>query len=371
MTKASVGHEMRAYLQRIATGPELSKDLTEEETRRAVSAILSGTVDEVQTAVFLIAMRMKRETNAENRGGLRALLDHSNQVTASVNDVVHVADPFDGFTRGLPAAPFLPPVLAACGSPAVSSGAESVGPKYGATHRQVLRAAGFKVDLSPESAARQIEDPLCGWAYVDQRHTCPALHELVELRTKIVKRPLLTTLEVLLAPVLGKNATHLVTGYVHKPYPPVYSMLARQAGYTSAAIIRGVEGGVIASLNQASRLVRFCNAGEDEALRLDPSEIDLESPSRAVPLPNDLPGAEANGEDTGPRFDARASALAAAGAGREALHGRPGPMYDSLVYGGAVILCHLGQVSSLQEGAAASRQALEGGEALRRLDAAQ
>ncbi len=370
MIEASVGHEMRSYLQRIATGPELSKDLTEDETHLAVSAILSGTVDEVQTAVFLIAMRMKRETDAENRGGLRALLDHSNQITAGVNDVLHIADPYDGFTRGLPAAPFLPPILAACGSPVVSSGAESVGPKYGATHRQVLRAAGVNVDLSPASAARQIEDPLCGWAYVDQRHTCPALHALVELRTKIVKRPMLTTLEVLLAPVLGKNATHLVTGYVHKPYPPIYSMLARRAGYTSAAIIRGVEGGVIASLNQASRLVRFCNAGEDEALRIDPSEIGLQSPSRAVPLPNDLSGAEANGEDIGPRFDAGASAHAAAAAGREALQGRPGPMYDSLVYGGAVILSHLGQVSSLQEGATVSRQALERGEALRRLDAA-
>ena len=161
MTKASVGHEMRAYLQRIATGPELRKDLTEDEPHLAVSAFLSGTVDEVQTAVFLIAMRMKRETDAENRGGLRALLDHSNQITAGVNDVLHIADPYDGFTRGLPAAPFLPPILAACGFPVVSSGAESVGPKFGATHRQVLRAAGVNVDLSPASAARQIEDPLC------------------------------------------------------------------------------------------------------------------------------------------------------------------------------------------------------------------
>ena len=98
MTEASVGHEMRSYLQRIATGPELSKDLTEDETHLAVSAILSGTVDEVQTAVFLIAMRMKRETDAENRGGLRALLDHSNQITAGVNDVLHIADPYDGLS---------------------------------------------------------------------------------------------------------------------------------------------------------------------------------------------------------------------------------------------------------------------------------
>ncbi len=370
MTKASVEQEMRAYLQRIATGPELSKDLTEEETCRAVSAILDGVADEVQSAIFLIALRMKRETNAENRGGLRALLDHSIQVTSSINDVVHIADPFDGFTRGLPAAPFLPSVLAACGVATLSSGAESVGPKYGATHRQVLRAIGINVELSPASAARQLEAPRCGWAYVDQRYTCPGLHALVELRTRIVKRPMLTTLEVLLAPVLGQDATHLVTGYVHKSYPPVYSMLARQAGYASAAIVRGVEGGVIASLNQTSRLVRFCNPGDDEAVRLDPFEIGLESASRAVPLPDHLPSVDLN-DGIGLRVDAGAVALAAAAAGQNALRGQPGPMYDSLVYGGAVILWHLGHVSTLQEGAAAARKTLDSGEALRRLEAAQ
>ncbi|GIT48470.1 MAG: hypothetical protein Ct9H300mP14_03980 [Gammaproteobacteria bacterium] len=58
---------------------------------------------------------MKRETDAENCGALRALLDSTVQVRSDVADILHVTDPFDGFVRGLPGAPFLlqslPPVV--------------------------------------------------------------------------------------------------------------------------------------------------------------------------------------------------------------------------------------------------------------------
>ena len=80
MTNTAVDLEMRSYLQRIATGPELSKDLSEEEAYRAMTHILAGSADEVQSAIFLIALRMKRETDAENCGALRVLLDSTVQV---------------------------------------------------------------------------------------------------------------------------------------------------------------------------------------------------------------------------------------------------------------------------------------------------
>ncbi|GIT48469.1 MAG: hypothetical protein Ct9H300mP14_03970 [Gammaproteobacteria bacterium] len=103
-----------------------------------------------------------------------------------------------------------------------------------------------------------------GWAYVDQRYACPDLHQLVDLRSRIVKRPFLTTLEVCWLLFWVRKSTHLVTGYVHKPYPPIYAMLARRAGFASAAIVRGVEGGVIASLNQPSKLLRFTADRDNE-----------------------------------------------------------------------------------------------------------
>ena len=220
---------MRSIIKRIATGPELSKDISREEARLGMRFVLDGAVDPVQAGVFLIALRMKRETDEENEGILEALLEVTERVTAPVDSVADLADPYDGFTRTLPASPFLPAVLAACGVPAVSHGVETMGPKYGVTHRQVLAAAGVPVDLGPAQGAEQLGDPAVGWAYVDQKGFCPKLHDLSGLRTLIVKRPAITTCEAILGPIRGRIGTHLVTGYVHKPYPRIYALLARHA----------------------------------------------------------------------------------------------------------------------------------------------
>ena len=64
---------MHSIIQRIATGPELSKDLELEEAKAGMQAILRGEIDDVQSAIFLIALRMKRETEAENKGILSAI----------------------------------------------------------------------------------------------------------------------------------------------------------------------------------------------------------------------------------------------------------------------------------------------------------
>jgi anthranilate phosphoribosyltransferase len=372
ISQINYGHclmTMRQYIQKIATGPELSKDLSREEASDGMRRILSGDADPVQAAIFLIALRMKRETMPENLGVLDALLEVTDQATSAVDDVLDLSDPFDGFTRGMPAAPFLPPVLAACGIATVGNGAESIGPKYGATHRKVLRAAGVNVDLSSAQAARRLADERIGWAYVDQRAACPKLHDLVQLRTKIVKRPCLTTLEVLLGPVRGAQRTHLLTGYVHKPYPPIYTELARASGYDSAIIVRGVEGGVIPSLNQPSKL--FCYQGEeaDKEVRLDPAEFAIQSVERAVPLPQDLPGQKADDDIKG-SIDADVLAQAAAQAGIGALAGESGPVRESLVYGAALCLIQLGRCPDAASAVEAVRGVIDGGHAARRLEAA-
>ena len=72
---------MRSILQRIATGPELSKDISREEACAGMRLILDGKVDPVQAGVFLIALRMKRETDDENRGLLDAILEATREAT--------------------------------------------------------------------------------------------------------------------------------------------------------------------------------------------------------------------------------------------------------------------------------------------------
>ena len=79
----------------------------------------------------------------------------------------------------------------------------------------------------------------------------------------MIKRQVLTTVEVLSKPIQGRKKTHFVTGYVHKPYPPVYADLAREAGFDTACIVRGVEGGVIPSLRQTGKYFHYHDRGAE------------------------------------------------------------------------------------------------------------
>lgn len=355
---------MRSIIQRIATGPELSKDISREEARQGMHAILENRIDPIQTGIFFIALRMKRETDDEVLGVLDAVRATTATATAPVDEVVDIADPYDGYNRCLPAAPFLAPLLAELGIPAISHGLDSVGPKFGVTHRHVLAAAGVPVDLSPEQAAARLGDAGTGWSYVDQAHFNSRLHDLVPTRRQMVKRQVVTTVEVAAKPVVGRLKTHFVTGYVHKPYPPIYAMMARAAHYDSALIIRGVEGGVIPSLRQSGKFFRYEGEGELTEHEVDPVAIGIRQEVRSVPLP----GTAGEGEDEiAVALDIPATAKAAAEAGLAALSGQTGPTYDSLLLSAALILFHLGRVPSLAAGADRARAALDSARAAGRV----
>jgi len=355
---------MRSYLQRIATGPEMSKDLSLEDARSGMQLILEGKIHPVQAAVFLIALRMKRESDDENRGILDAIRQSTRFSETQVDDLIDIADPYDGFLRHLPASPFLPAVLAACGAPAVSHGLKSIGPKYGATHRQILSAADIDVELSPRQAAKRIADPQIGWSYVDQRHYNPALYNLVELRNLIVKRSCITTIEVMSGPVRAKGRTHLVNGYVHTAYKRIYLDLAKYAGYYSALIIKGIEGGIVPLLNKKVNCISYFGNNNNEEHELDPSGIGLSSDIKAVPLSGNLSASE-----TGDIKEAGAGtswklAQEAATEGLQALKGSPGLTRNSLIYAASICLVHIKKFDSMKTAAHHVSEVLDNGTAL-------
>ena len=367
---AAGGALMRSIIQRIATGPELSKDITRDEARRGMRLVLDGKVDPARTAVFLIALRMKRETDDENLGILDAILETTATVTAPVDEVVDLSDPYNGFNRNLPVSAFLPAVLAACGVPAISHGVETMAPKFGATHHRILAACGAPVASTPREVCARLADPGVGWAYCDQSVFNPRLHALAELRSLIVKRPALTTVEVMAGPVRGRRRTHVVTGYVHKPYARIYTMLARSAGFDSALIVRGIEGGIIPSLRQSAKVWTYHDGGEEHDMDISPDALSIKQTVRAVPLPEGIAGYRRKHDDTGGEVDGVAIARAAARTGRDALDGTPGPARDSLVYAAALVLQHTGRMKRLDEGAALARAVLDDGRARAHFDRA-
>lgn len=365
--KLTAALAMRSAIAKVATGPEYSKDLSFEEAKAAMDFVLSEDNDPVQTAVFFIGLRMKRETDDENKGILQSIKDTAITAQANVDELVDIADPYDGHSRGLPMSAFIAPVLAANGVAAVCHGLDYVGPKYGITQHNVLKAAGVNVDLTPAEAAKQIENSAFSWAYVDQASFAPRLHDLVDFRTRLIKRQVLTTVEVLVKPISAKGKTHLLTGYVHKAYPPIYAELARFSGYDSAMIVRGVEGGVIPSLQQPGKLWTYQDKGQESDIDLDPTSLGIQQESRAVVLPKDIPELKNQGAGIIKPFDTDIAAQRAADAGLAALNGEKGAAYNSLVYAASITLHHLGKAGSLEAAADMVRKTLDSGKALAHL----
>jgi len=347
---------IHSIIQRIATGPELSKNIETEEAEAAMSAILSGEIDEVQAAIFLIALRMKRETMEENIGILEALLKFTDCQKIDVDNLVDIGDPYSGYNRSIPISAFLPPLLAELGLPTLIHGLDSVSPKYGLTHRHINQALSINVDLSVSESKARVEDSDIGWSYVDQNQYCKPLHNLVPLRNKIVKRTVLNTVETLIGPLRGK-ITHSILGYVHRAYPPIYAALCEKVGFDSSLLIRGVEGGVVPSLRQKGFMISYHKGVEKARVETNPKLLGINSELRAIAFPKEF--------ENGIERDLLAEYTVNLGC--SALSGESGMFYDSLVYSASLILWHVNKKNSIEESASMVRQALDSGRVLKRL----
>jgi anthranilate phosphoribosyltransferase len=352
---------MISYLKRIATGPEKSKPISLAEAQDAMRLILDKAVSDVQAGVFLVALRMKRETDDENRGILSALREATCFAQAPLPELVDIADPYDGFKRHSPVSLFLLPLLAACGLPAISHGCQSVGPKFGVTHRQIFEQMGIRVDLTSAEAAARLADPHVGWVYLDQSVFCPALHDLIELRRLIVKRPCIATLEKLCGPVRAEK-NHLVIGYVHPGYEMQIPMAARHAGFHSCLTVKGVEGGVLLPMHRPMEGYIYTDGGDLRSLLFDPKEAGVETHIRSTPIP--LECKAATEEEIGSLITASAIQI-----GEKALSGKPGPGRDALVFSASAILYAVGHYSSLSDAAKEVCEKLDSGAALHRFKA--
>ena len=336
-SQTTAQQNMKSVIQRIATGPELSKNISREEAKQSMLDILNGEIDSVQSAIFLIALRMKRETMDENLGVHDAIIETTNTVKITTDNLVNIADPYDGFSRNLPSSLFLLPIIAELGFPILSHGVLSVGPKYGCTHNQTLKEIGYDTDNSLERVAERLENKKIGWAYADQSIFNPKLFSLMDLRKKIIKRPVITTVEVLVKPISSKH-DEFFTGFVHKPYPPIYLELSRNAKFDSATVIRGTEGGIIPSLRQTGKVHFYNKNNEDDSFfDVKPSDLEIIDATRAVDIPKDIIRTNTS-DKIESKVDASAIAKATMKSGLDALKGTNGPMKSCIHLGAAIML---------------------------------
>ena len=332
-----------------------------EEVRGALGAMLTGEVRPSLMAAFLIGQRMNIEDEEEIRAHLDAVLP-SEQVSAlQVEALTHFGQPFDGAARFFRPTLFVAAVRAALGRATVLHGVAEMPPKRGVTEEGVLAALGARVDLSLATAARCIEDPDVGFAYVSQREYAPRAYALRHLRTHIAKRPPWATTEKAQQLFAGATWNGMIAGFYHVGYEDKLLGLMQARGLDAGLVIKGEEG----SSHYGLRLGKPSDARR--------KAINYVQGFRRVGGALTTVACDVDPEEYGFYYEqsprpAEVSARAFAALGVAALKGEQGPVYDRIVINTGLIDYYLGLSASAEEGLAEAREAMDSGRALAHLE---
>ena len=227
------------------SGQKLLKkhDLTEAEIKDVYALIMSDAQPEPIKAVYLEALRLKSESPLENTSAYDAFWNVTKRKEIEHIDLIDLCYPYDGFNRFFNLGPFLASLLASIGYPTILHGTISQGPKYGITHAKLLDYAKKSTLQTHEQCILDLQSKTIGWTYCDIKQFHPILYHLQGLRARMVKRPVLATIEKHLQPIRSKSAHHVVAGYTHPPYKEkMVHILNHNHRCTSFVVFRGTEG---------------------------------------------------------------------------------------------------------------------------------
>eukprot|EP01041_Mallomonas_annulata_P008115 gene8115-16657_t len=179
------------------------ESLSATETEEIWKDVLAG-ADPIQVGALLVLLRSKGETPQEIAGMVRAMRSMCNpvHVTGQLLDIVGTGG--DGAdTINISTAAVI--LAAACGCKVAKAGNRSVSSKCGSA--DVLETLGVKIELSPESVAKGIEESNIGFMYAPINH--PTMKTVAPIRKSLGVR---TAFNILGPLTNAANAQHVVIG---------------------------------------------------------------------------------------------------------------------------------------------------------------
>lgn len=229
-------HPFAQYVRILGKGPNLSRPLTQEEARDAMTMVLRGEVEPVQLGAFLCLLRVKTET-PEEAAGLAAAIRASIPAPPGLSVDVDWAS-YAGKSRRLPYYLLAALALAQSGVSVFMHGAEghTAGRVYTS---QALAALGVPVASSLEQAAAQLRESR--FAYMTLEHLSPPLHAIMQLKSLLGLRSPIHTIARMVNPL---GAAFAINGVTHPPYLPVHQGAALLLGDRASAAFKG-DGGEV------------------------------------------------------------------------------------------------------------------------------
>lgn len=258
---------MQEFIAKIGKGPKAAKDLSWDEAKQAMKALIEGDATPAQVGAFFLAMRIKMESVTELASFTATARSYVAPVSVprelGVVDVPTYAGKQETF-HALAGAVI---VAASAGAAILMHGYDGIPGRPGTA--AILKALGVPIDLEPKHIGDEIAKK--GLAYLDIGLYHPPVYRFLEMRRELGVRNFFHPVARLLNPA---RATSQVVGLSHPPYFEKTVEVLRMLGCPRALVIRGVEGDPELSLASLTKVLEL----QDERitpLTLAPKDVGL------------------------------------------------------------------------------------------------
>jgi anthranilate phosphoribosyltransferase len=315
-------------------------NLSTEQAQAVLREIMSGSVDEAQTAAFLIALRTKGETVDELVGLARTMRELAEHVEVAGDELLDTAGTGGGTTPTFNVSTTAALVAAAAGSRVAKHGNRSATSLCGSA--DVLEALGARIDLEPEAVSQCIEEVGFGFMFAPRHHQ--ATRHVVPVRKALGVRTIFNFLGPLTNPA---GATYQLLGVGDPAYVEIIAGALLLLGAKRAAVVAGADGMDEVSIVSETHLLEVTPEGVT-AHTISPERVGLQ---RAEP--DSVRGGT-------PEQNAAIS--------RGVLEGEQGPRRSLVVMNAGAALFVGARVSSFEDGVRLAEEAIDSGAALDTLE---
>jgi anthranilate phosphoribosyltransferase len=316
------------------------RDLERAEMEALFSRIMDGAVSPVVQAALLAALATKGETAAEITGAAAAMRARAIRIPHHRERVVDTCGTGgDGSgTFNISTAAAL--VAAAAGVPMAKHGNRSVSSRCGSA--DVLEALGVAVQVTPESAARALDEIGVAFLFAPSLH--PAMKQVMPVRRELGVRTVFNLLGPLVNPA---GARCQLLGVPQPRWVDVHAAVLAELGCDHALVVHG--DGLDEITTTGKTAIAEVRGTRVSRYHVTPEDFGLTRVRREALLGGDI------AENAGTML--------------RVLRGEPGPLHDvtALNAGGAIYVG--GLAASLAEGVARARVVLAEGGGLAKLEA--
>ncbi len=267
--------QLKQLIHKVSTGATLER----AEIETALETMMSGIATPAQMGAFLMAMRVRGETVEEITGAAELMRSKMTTVTAPPGaiDIVGTGGDSHGTFNVSTCAAL---VAAGAGAKVAKHGNRSVSSKSGAS--DVLGALGVKLDITPETVARCIDEAGVGFMWAPMHHA--AMKHWAPVRAELGIRTIFNVLGPICNPA---NVRRQIVGvYARELVEPIANVL-KNLGAEHVWVVHGHDGMDELTTTGSTSVAELKN-GEIRVFEITPADAGLQ-PARL----SDLVGGDA------------------------------------------------------------------------------